>query len=140
MANAFLGQGSNYVGFGSGASDASEVAYDNTTSGLTSTNVQDAIDEVNGKIPTNGLKLLPVTNTSIFTIADNLAVGFYPITCSAAIGTPSSYDYSPGIILKRRNDMITIVLFYPFVDSSSNQNRMAVATRYGETWSSWRII
>lgn len=45
MANAFLGQGSNYVGFG-GASDASEVAYDNTTSGLTATNVQDAIDEI----------------------------------------------------------------------------------------------
>lgn len=134
--------GKPYIVEGSvgGNLDASKVDYDNTTSGLNAENVQGAIDEVNGKIPTNGLKLLAVTNTSIFTIANNLAVGFYPITCSAATGTPSGYDYSPGFILKRRNDMITIVLFYPFVDSSSNQNRMAVATRYGETWSSWRII
>ena len=43
---AFLGQGSNYIGFGNGASDASEVAYDNTTSGLAADNVQDAIDEI----------------------------------------------------------------------------------------------
>jgi len=31
---------------------ASEVEYDNTDSGLTADNVQDAIDEVNGKVPT----------------------------------------------------------------------------------------
>jgi len=31
---------------------ASEVEYDNTDSGLTADNVQDAIDEINGKIPT----------------------------------------------------------------------------------------
>lgn len=31
--------------------NADDVTYDNTTSGLTATNVQDAIDEVNGKIP-----------------------------------------------------------------------------------------
>ena len=33
-------------------SDASDVTYDNTGSGLTATNVQDAIDEVKGDIPT----------------------------------------------------------------------------------------
>ena len=36
---------------------ASEVEYDNTDSGLTADNVQDAIDEVNGKVPT-----LPTTD------------------------------------------------------------------------------
>lgn len=51
MANAFIGQGSNYVGFG-GASDASEVAYDNMESGLNATDVQGAIDELNSKAPT----------------------------------------------------------------------------------------
>lgn len=35
-----------------GASDAQNVGYDNTGSGLTATNVQDAIDEVVGDIPT----------------------------------------------------------------------------------------
>ena len=44
MANAFLGQGSNYVGFGNGSSDASDVAYDNSESGVVASNVQDALD------------------------------------------------------------------------------------------------
>lgn len=35
---------------GSGGRTASNISYDNTSSGLTSTNVQDAIDEVSGKI------------------------------------------------------------------------------------------
>lgn len=34
------------TGGGSGASDAADVSYDNTTSGLTASNVQAAIDEV----------------------------------------------------------------------------------------------
>lgn len=37
---------------GGGASDASGISYDNTGSGLTASNVQDAIDEVVGDIPT----------------------------------------------------------------------------------------
>lgn len=37
---------------GGGSSDASGITYDNTGSGLTATNVQDAIDEVVGDIPT----------------------------------------------------------------------------------------
>ncbi len=38
---------------GSSVSDASDVDYDNTGSGLTATNVQEAIDEVYGDIPTS---------------------------------------------------------------------------------------
>ena len=38
---------------GSSVSDASDVDYDNTVSGLTATNVQEAIDEVYGDIPTS---------------------------------------------------------------------------------------
>lgn len=37
-----------------GEVEADDVTYDNTTSGLTATNVQAAIDEVNGKIPQSG--------------------------------------------------------------------------------------
>ena len=40
--------------------NASQVEYDNTDSGLTADNVQDAIDEVNGKVPT-----LPATDIQI---------------------------------------------------------------------------
>ena len=36
---------------GGGGGSASDVTYDNTSSGLTATNVQDAIDEVVGDIP-----------------------------------------------------------------------------------------
>lgn len=35
-----------------GTIDAEHVGYNNTTSGLTSTNLQDAVDELNGKMPT----------------------------------------------------------------------------------------
>ena len=38
----------------SGDLEADDVGYDNTSSGLTATNVQDAIDEINGKIPQGG--------------------------------------------------------------------------------------
>ncbi len=38
---------------GSGANDASDVSYNNTGSGLTATNVQQAIDELKGDIPTS---------------------------------------------------------------------------------------
>lgn len=39
-------------GSGGGGGTASQVSYDNTTSGLTATNVQDAIDEVEGRVDT----------------------------------------------------------------------------------------
>ena len=45
---------------GSSISDASDVNYDNTSSGLTATNVQTAIDEVYGDIPTG----FPATSIS----------------------------------------------------------------------------
>lgn len=38
---------------GSGANDASDVSYDNTGSGLSATDVQQAIDELKGDIPTS---------------------------------------------------------------------------------------
>ena len=37
---------------GGGGTSAQNVSYDNTTSGLTATNVQDAIDEVEGRVDT----------------------------------------------------------------------------------------
>ena len=37
----------------------STVTYDNSTSGLSSTNVQDAVDELSGKADTSSIKTLP---------------------------------------------------------------------------------
>lgn len=42
----------NGTGGGGGGTAAQDVSYDNTTSGLTATNVQDAIDEVEGRVDT----------------------------------------------------------------------------------------
>lgn len=62
------------IGGGDGV-DADEVNYDNTSSGLTATDVQAAIDEVNAKIPAGGAgaKTLRATSTSGGTWAAQLA-------------------------------------------------------------------
>lgn len=45
--------------------DADDVTYDNTQSGLTATNVQDAIDEVNGKISTSGYECTKLNSATV---------------------------------------------------------------------------
>ena len=42
----------NGTGGGGGGTSAQDVSYDNTSSGMTATNVQDAIDEVEGRVDT----------------------------------------------------------------------------------------
>lgn len=60
---------------GAGSPSASDVSYDNTGSGLSAENVQDAIDEVYGDIPT---KTSDLTNDSGFiTNAVNNLVNYY---------------------------------------------------------------
>ena len=50
--------------------DADDVAYDNTTSGLTATNVQDAIDEVNSAKGNASISVLPNTYNGVFRITN----------------------------------------------------------------------
>lgn len=66
-----------------GSADASDVEYDNTTSGLTADNVQDAIDEVNGK-----------TNNVINKV-NYLEVNwwFFPLIADNIIYSGSSFSY-----------------------------------------------
>lgn len=51
-------------GSGGGSSSASDITYDNTTSGLSSTSVQGAIDEIDGSVDTISSKLSNVVNYS----------------------------------------------------------------------------
>lgn len=51
--NSTSGKWENGAGGGGGTPSASSVTYSNTVSGLTATNVQDAIDEVDGNVDTN---------------------------------------------------------------------------------------
>ena len=68
---------------GSSISDASDVSYDNSVSGLTATNVQNAIDEVYGDIPTSfdaddvtyDNSVSGLTATDVQTAIDELAGG-----------------------------------------------------------------
>lgn len=68
---------------GSSISDASDVDYNNAVSGLTATNVQDAIDEVYGDIPTSfagsdvtyNNAVSGLTATDVQTAIDEIALG-----------------------------------------------------------------
>lgn len=76
-----------------GTITAQGVSYDNTSSGLTSTNVQSAIDEVNGKIPTNEMKYLGTDNlTQIATTVSTFTIpadGLYLIELAGGSGAIS---------------------------------------------------
>ena len=84
-----------------GAVDANDVAYDNTTSGLTATNVQDAIDEVKAAIP-----VVPTSSTEVQ--RGTLTAGQTTVTLtftSQTIGTNTlvdvytdDYDIAPTAI------------------------------------------
>jgi hypothetical protein len=56
-----------------GASDAADISYDNTTSGLNATNVQDAIDEVNAKV-------IPAATKTFYVDSNNPATGDGSVT------------------------------------------------------------
>ena len=96
----------NEVNAGSGGGTAADITYDNTTSGLTATNVQDAIDELAAglnpplftwagatKTWTNGLTLAPTAGQSL---ASTCEVGeAIPANCKMYVqGTMSSNSVS----------------------------------------------
>ena len=68
-----------YAG-GASAPNASDVSYDNSGSGLTATNVQDAIDEVKSDIPT-----VPATYAATAVTYDNSGSGLTATDAQAAI-------------------------------------------------------
>ena len=82
----------------------STVTYDNSTSGLSSTNVQDAVDELSGKADTSSIKTLPniiaaykystATATKCTTGNESTCVVTYCYTSSA------SGSCEPGTIIK----------------------------------------
>lgn len=81
------------TGGGGGASSADDVSYDNTTSGLTATNVQDAIDEVYGDMPAE-----PTVYTQTLA-AGNTSVAFTDVATTASsvveVGTSvAGLDYN----------------------------------------------
>ena len=89
---------------GTFATQASEVAYNNTSSGLTADDAQEAIDELNGKI---GLKVNKANTTG--TTTNSGAIGIP----SAHIGKVISANYASdssqanGLIFVRDNSYFT---------------------------------
>lgn len=59
----------NGTGGGGGGSSADDISYDNTSSGLTATNVQDAIDEVEGRVDTAETSITNKHKTTAFTVS-----------------------------------------------------------------------
>ena len=64
----------NAAGGGGSTPSASQVSYDNTTSGLTATDVQDAIDEVEGRVDTLEAKVKWSSAVSVLAAATSATI------------------------------------------------------------------
>ena len=141
-------RGINFSGGGGSISNptASSVTFDNTDTGLAATNVQDAVTEVNGKLKMTdsrfnnsiaGAAYAGAGITSVLGCAKQYSpYGIsYIITGETSTDLPdTTYKYGMGIVLKRTNDQITILLF------SNIGNKIAVNNYYGTTWSGWKPL
>ena len=85
--------------------DADDVSYDNTTSGLTATNVQDAIDEVNSAKGNASVSVVPNTYTELYRLTNGSTGSNYDVYSSHYIrqmldnSLRTSIDtYQPNII------------------------------------------
>ena len=110
---------------GSGANDASDVSYDNTGSGLTATNVQDALDEIYASITPQGVLYKVTSNgnntatiekdgvamgtiTTAQTYADSLIYVHY--TNSAFYVTLKYNAYVDGVPTAQNADLVALLV------------------------------
>ena len=78
----------NAAGGGGSTPSASQVSYDNTTSGLTATDVQDAIDEVEGRVDTletNAAKVKWSSAVSVLAAATSATITDAAITSTSMV-------------------------------------------------------
>ena len=78
----------NAAGGGGSTPSASQVSYDNTTSGLTATDVQDAIDEVEGRVDTletNAAKVKWSSAVSVLASATSATITDAAITATSMV-------------------------------------------------------
>ena len=89
---------------GKATPDAGDIDYDNTTSGLTAANVQDAIDELAGASPSGGVTVIDITNrtitSSVFEITNDIPSGKLPFAFILTSATTSQSHY--GVIWKNQ--------------------------------------
>lgn len=86
-------------GGGGGASSADDVSYDNTDSGLTADNVQDAIDEVNAKVEGLDASDIAFDNTDTGMTADDVQEAIGELNSKTSYST-ADVDYTPTGTLK----------------------------------------
>ena len=82
---------------------AANVSYDNTTSGLTATSVQAAIDEVKNDIPANAAAV-PYSNTSSGLTATNVQAAIDELAQGGSVG----YDFKDVVITKTVSGSTTV--------------------------------
>ena len=85
-----------------GTANASSVAYDNETSGLTADNVQEAVDELNQNMNgfINGSRLPSNVTNSIIETVKPLDIGIYLLYTQNAVDAPESSNASFTIVNK----------------------------------------
>lgn len=92
---------------------ADNVTYDNTSSGLTATDVQDAIDEVNGRIAKHDISSTNYYHLELDTPYIVPSDGYFVVRCSNA---PTSYaigNISGVTVVSIVSDMQTTATTYP---------------------------
>lgn len=116
----------NEVNAGLGGATAATTSYDNSGSGLTATNVQDAIDELAG----GGAGSVSITNTNTDTNAD-LFDAFYAMIDFTKVGQNSVIVREEGATKKqyfRIANINTGTGIYDFVQTGMQLNDFAVYT------------
>ena len=83
-------------GSGGGSSSASDITYDNTTSGLSSTSVQGAIDELDGSVDTLSTQVTNLANRAIGVFFDSSNV----IQAKTDISTSATYTATEDCIVQ----------------------------------------
>lgn len=98
--------------------DADQVDYDNTTSGLSSTNVQSALDEIEGRVDTLEGSAFPETFSVVKTTNQSLTGSFADVTTwdTAHKTTASvSFNTTTGIVTFNADGTYMIVADFSFI-------------------------
>lgn len=115
------------------------ITYDNSSSGLSSTNVQDAVDELSGKADTSSIKTLPniiaayeystATATMCKTGEESTCVATYCYTKS------TSGSCKPGTIIKYKVNDTKIKNFNVISDKGNTITMQSIETLGSTNWS-----
>lgn len=124
------------IGAGDGV-DADEVNYDNTSSGLTATDVQAAIDEVNAKIPQGGsvdADDVSYDHTASGLTASNVQAAIDELADAAIKTTSITETFSANGNIVTTLTPSTIVILSAYIENDSSNPSVIPFVNYSGNW------